>query len=221
MKAIKTIKTIGLLCLAIPLLSSCQIYGIVKDATDQEEGRIVMKDGTEYTGRVRMPKSNTKTVNITTTNGEKLKLKNTDIAVLGVWKKTHPENCHFLVCYPYMANKVFSTKKKKKIEPQWMSVEAQGDHVEFYCCSYKYSIPSSGILKISSVANGEILYVARKTGEEIGQVIGYYKSGNKYQRYLLMEYLADDPVLCEKLKNKEIDPTDLQKIADLYNPVKK
>ena len=91
MKAIKTIKTIGLLCLAIPLLSSCQIYDIVKDATDQEEGRIVMKDGTEYTGRVRMPKSNTKTVNITTTNGEKLKLKNTDIAVLGVWKKTHPQ----------------------------------------------------------------------------------------------------------------------------------
>lgn len=120
-----------------------------------------------------------------------------------------------------MANKVFSTKKKKKIEPQWMSVEAQGDYVEFYCCSYKYSIPSSGILKISSVANGEILYVARKTGEEIGQVIGYYKGGNKYQRYLLMEYLADDPVLCEKLKNKEIYPTDLQKIADLYNPVKK
>jgi len=120
-----------------------------------------------------------------------------------------------------MANKVFSTKKKKKIEPQWMSVEAQGDYVEFYCCSYKYSIPSSGILKISSVANGEIFYVARKTGEEIGQVIGYYKSGNKYQRNLLMEYLADDPVLCEKLKNKEIDPTDLQKIADLYNPVKK
>ena len=36
-----------------------------------------------------------------------------------------------------------------------------------------------------------------------------------------MEYLADDPVLCEKLKNKEIYPTDLQKIADLYNPVKK
>ena len=116
MKAIKTIKTIGLLCFVIPLLSSCQIYDIVKDATDQEEGRIVMKDGTEYTGRVRMPKSNTKTVNITTTNGEKQKLKNTDIAVLGVWKKTHPENCHFLVCYPYMANKVFSTKKKKKIE---------------------------------------------------------------------------------------------------------
>lgn len=48
MKAIKTIKTIGLLCLAIPLLSSCQIYDIVKDATDQEEGRIVMKDGRVY-----------------------------------------------------------------------------------------------------------------------------------------------------------------------------
>ena len=45
-----------LLCFAVFLLGGCQIYSVVKDATDREEGRVVMKDGTEYVGRVKMPK---------------------------------------------------------------------------------------------------------------------------------------------------------------------
>ena len=217
----KKIKNFGLLCIAIPLLSSCQIYGIVKDATDHEEGRIIMKNGTAYVGRVTMPKCNTENIHIKTENGEKIKLKNTDIAVLGVWKKTHTDKCHYLVCLPYKTNKMFSTKKEKTIKPQWMAVEAQGDHVEFYCCSYKYSIPKNGSLVITSVTNGEIIYIARKTGEENGYIIGYKGSGNKHWRTQLMKYLEDDPNLCAKLENKEIEPDDLQKIADLYNPDKK
>ena len=210
-----------MLCIAVPLLSSCQIYSVVKDATDHEEGRVVMKDGTEYVGRVKMPKCNTQTIRLKTEDGQKLKLKNTDIAVLGVWKKTHTDKCHFLVCHPYETTKMFSTKKKKIIKPQWMSVEAQGDHVEFYCCSYKYSIPKDGSLVITSVQNGNIMFVARKIGEETGCIIGYKGSGSKYWRSQLVEYLADDPNLCAKLKNKEIDSSGLQTIADLYNPEKK
>lgn len=217
----KRLKEIGLLFVAIPLLSSCQIYSVIKDATDREEGRVVMKDGTEYVGRVKMPKCNTKTIRIKTVSGEKLKLKNTDIGVLGVWKKTHTDKCHYLVCYPYKTNKMFSTKKEKTIKPQWMAVEAQGDHVEFYCCSYKYSIPRDGTLMITSVQNGSIVFVARKTGDEVGRIIGYKGSGAKHWRTELMKYLADDPDLCKKLESKEIDSSDLQKIADLYNPVKK
>jgi len=215
------IKKIGLLSVAILSLSGCQIYGVIKDATDREEGRIVMNDGTEYVGRVKMPKCNTKNIHIKTENGEKVKLKNTDIAVLGVWKKTHTDKCHYLVCHPYKTNKLFSTKKEKMVKPQWMALEAQGDYVEFYCCSYKYSIPKDGSLVITSVTNGNIAFLARKTGEENAYIIGYKGSGNKHWRNLLMEYLEDDPSLCEKLENKEIDPTDLQKIADLYNPVRK
>lgn len=217
----KKIKIFGLLCMAIPLLSSCQIYSVIKDATDHEEGRIVMKDGTEYVGRVKMPKCNTQNVRIKTENGEKLKIKNTDIAVLGVWKKTHTDKCHYLVCHPYKTSKMFSTKKEKTIKPQWMAVEAQGDHVEFYCCSYKYSIPRDGSLMITSVQNGDIAFVARKVGEENGYIIGYKGSGNKYWRNQLITYLGDDPTLCAKLESKEVDPADLQKIADLYNPDKK
>lgn len=208
------------LVLVAPLASSCQIYGVIKDATDKEEGRVVMKDGSEYTGRVKMPKCNTKKISMTTTDGKKLKLKNTDIVVLGVWKKTHPDKCHFLVSLPYVTNKMFSTKKVKTISPQWMAVEAQGDYVDFYCCSYKYSIPRDGSLTITSVQNGSIAYIARKKGEATGRIIGYMGSGSKHWRTLLMQYLSDDPKLCEKLKSKDIKPSSLQEIADTYNPQK-
>ncbi|WP_294628474.1 hypothetical protein [uncultured Bacteroides sp.] len=211
----------GVLCMLLPLLSSCQIYSVVKNATDREEGRIVMNDGTEYVGRVKMPKCNTKIIRIKTESGEKLKVKNTDIAVLGVWKKTHTDKCHYLVCHPYVTNKMFSTKKEKKIAPQWMAVQAQGDHVEFYCCSYRYSIPKDGSLTITSVQNGNIAFIARKAGEEHGYIIGYQGSGKRHWRTQLMKYLEDDPNLCAKLESKEIDPDNLQKVADLYNPSEK
>lgn len=211
----------GLLCVLIPLLSSCQIYSVVKDATDHEEGRVVMNDGTEYAGRVKMPKCNTKTVRLKTETGEKLKLKNTDIALLGVWKKTHTDKCHYLVCHPYVTNQMFSTKKQKKVAPQWMAVQALGDYVEFYCCSYKYSIPKDGSLTVTSVQNGNIIFIARKVGEENGYIIGYKGSGKKHWRTQLMKYLEDDSALCTKLERKEIDPDDLQKIADSYHPEQK
>ena len=63
--------------------------------------------------------------------------------------------------------------------------------------------------------------LARKAGEEYGRIIGYKGSGNKYWRSQLVKFLEDDPDLCAKLENKEIEPDDLKKIADLYNPGRK
>lgn len=103
-----------MLCIAVPLLSSCQIYSVVKDATDHEEGRVVMKDGTEYLGRVKMPKCNTQTIRIKTEDGQKLKLKNTDIAVLGVWKRRILTNVIFL-CAIHMRQLKCSLPKRRKL----------------------------------------------------------------------------------------------------------
>lgn len=177
-----------------------------------------MKDGTEYAGRVKMPKCNTKKIRIKTENGEKMKLQNTDIALLGVWKKTHTDKCHYLVSLPYVGNKLFSTKKEKIIAPQWMAIRVVGDYVEFYCCSYNYSITRDGSLVITSVQNGSIAFIARKKGDDKGRIIGFQGSGSKQWRTSLMNYLSDDPDLCKKLENKEIEPSDLQRIADLYHP---
>lgn|GEM_PF-4411012 len=44
-----------LLCAVIFIFCGCSTYRVIKDATDHEEGRLIMKDGTEYVGRVKMP----------------------------------------------------------------------------------------------------------------------------------------------------------------------
>lgn len=51
-----------LLSATIFLFSGCSTYSLIKDATDREEGRIIMNDGTEYVGRVKMPHSPTKKI---------------------------------------------------------------------------------------------------------------------------------------------------------------
>lgn len=214
----KTLKFFVVLGLAVTLLSSCELYRMVRGATKFEEAHVVMKDGTEYEGRVCMPNCNTKKLRFKTPDGEKLKLQNTDVSFLAVWGKKHPDKYHVMMCHPYLTYSLFSTKKQKVIDPQWMSLEAQGDYVEFYYCGYDYTISRKGALVITSTSGASIILIAKKAGEEAGHVLGSTDSSKRSLRKQLVEFLSDDPVLSEKLKNKEIDPTDFQDIANMYNP---
>ena len=38
-------------------------------------------------------------------------------------------------------------------------------------------------------------------------------------RARLLEYLIDDPILCEKLESGEVKATDFDDVADKYRPV--
>lgn len=210
----KQLKKIVPVLLSAAMLAGCQIYSIVKDATDKEDGQVITKDGRAYTGRVSMPNCNTKSITVATPDSQKVKLASEDIAVLAVWKKTHPDMVHPLVHMPYK----WIGKKAKVRKAQWMALIEAGEHVEFYALSYNYSIPGSGALKITSVKNGSISYIGRKKGEDTGTTIGINGGGTRAWRKVMMEFLADDPVLCERLKNLEIKPTDMEKIAKEYNP---
>ena len=64
-----------LLCAVIFIFCGCSTYRVIKDATDHEEGRLIMKDGTEYVGRVKMPNGKTKKLRMRTTDGPRLKCK--------------------------------------------------------------------------------------------------------------------------------------------------
>lgn len=70
---------IATVCVAMTL-GGCQIYGLVKDVTDKEEGKIIMKDGKEYVGRVEMPNVNTKRLSIVVNDGQKTVVEAKDIA---------------------------------------------------------------------------------------------------------------------------------------------
>lgn len=196
------------------LMSSCQVYGLIKTLTDKEEGRVVMKDGTEYTGRVKMPLSYEKNLRITTTDGKKLKLKGTEVALLGVWKKSHPDDVALLVYGSYKSGKI--SKKRRTEKPVWMALWEKGDYLEIYKYGDKYSITSSGTFKITSYQGGLIYTLLRKKSDLVPMCLDSYSSHRKG----LIEYLADDPELCKKLQDREIKATDLEKIADEYEPEK-
>lgn len=166
-----------------------------------------------------MPNFGTKKIRMKTNDGHKIKVKNTDVSILGVWKKTNTDNVAFLVCHPYITGKSFSKKKRKIEDPEWMSLEAFGKYVEFYVHSSNYSINSKGVFKISSGnGRGMINYLVRKTNEELAVVIGSYKGNKNQLRQELLEYLSDDPELCRRIENMEIEPDDFSEIADKYHP---
>ena len=124
-----------------------------------------------------------------------------------------------MVYQPYMTNKLLSAKQTKRVKPMWMAVVGAGEYVDFFSCSEKYSIPSSGDMRITSGISGNIFIICRKKGEDIGKMVGFYDSSNKQLRKELVDYLSDDLVLCDKLEKKEIDAHDFQEIAKQYKPV--
>lgn len=194
--------------------TGCQIYSIVKDATDKEDGRIIMKDGKEYVGRVEMPNVNTKRLTIVTDNEKKNIVEANDIEALVIWKKTHPENKHVL---KYMPSWQWH-KKNKQRKPLWMALIASGPYVDFYACSFDFTISSNGTLKVTSVKGGNIEYAALKKGDKVPQVVSMTDISKRQKRKSILEYLNDDPALAKKLNEQDINPNDFDTIAETYHP---
>lgn len=201
------------LCMVL-MLSGCQIYDVVKDLTDKEEGQVIMKDGQEYVGRVEMPNASTKKLTVVTGESQKQVLESDKIEGLVVWKKTHPDIKHVLK----YTSSYWMDKKQTLRKPMWMAVTDVGDHVVFYACSYKYSIPSNGVLKITSIKGGNIAYYAQKDGDDFPHFVGASDLSKRKVRSALVDYLSDDPVFVKKLTDLEIKPFDFETIAKEYQP---
>lgn len=205
----------SLFTIATMMLSGCEVYSLVKDATDKEEGRILTTSGKTYQGRVEMPNVNTKNLTIITADSVKTVIKAEEIKDLIVWKKTHTDIKHVL---HYLPSYWFGKDKERK--PMWMALIYSGPYVDFYACSFNYSIPSNGDLKISSVKGGSIAYYALKKGQRVAKALHMTDYSKRSARKGLVEYFADDPVLCKKLTDLEIEPSDLETIAKQYKPSK-
>ena len=100
-----------------------------------------------------------------------------------------------------------------------MCIEASGDNVVFFSSGHYYSMDMDGTLVITS-EKGFITLYGLKRGKTDVTLIGPIKFGTKRLRKALMKFLADDPVLCTKLKEKEIKPSDWNIIANQYNPAR-
>ncbi len=78
-----------------------------------------------------------------------------------------------------------------------------------------------GALTITYDRDYGIQYVAAKSGAEYMEYIGSSRTSEKNMRARLLEYLIDDPILCEKLESGEVKATDFDDVADKYRPVNK
>lgn len=195
-------------------LGSCQVYQIVKDATDKEDGTVTLTDGSELTGRVLMPNVNTKSISITTLDSVKHKFPADSVAYLTLWKKTHPEMQHTLIHASYRK----LNKKATVTGPYWMALIEAGENAYLCAQSFNYSIPQSGRIKIQSVKGGTIAFIAFKKGDPVGHLLGYMSAGYRFFRKTEKQVFADDKYLCRQLDSLTVSPGNLEEVIRAYTP---
>ncbi len=203
-------------------LSSCTTVSIIKDATTVYEAAVELNDGTMVEGRIHGANfsSGTKKVSIKS-DKTKYKFASTDIAVLYLWRKDYPDRKNALIYRPYKyVYKWRGTTRSRDMKAAWMSIEASGENLLVCGRGKWYGVDKKGgALVITYDRDYGIQYLAIKAGAESMEYIGSSKTSEKNMRNRLLEYLIDDPILCEKLESGEVKATDFDSVADKYTPV--
>jgi len=164
--------------------------------------------------------SGAKTISIKTTEGRQ-KIKSEQIKYMTLFRKDHPEKQQTLI---YTEFKEPYTRKKQqmfRIWKSWQVINSIGDNLIITAYGGSYSLAKDGALIITYSTDEGIKYCISRPGDECPIFIGrstYSRSGMRKQ---WQKYLSNDPVVCEKIKNKEIDAFDFKTIAEEYNPNRK
>ncbi len=205
-------------------MSSCTAVSIIKDATTVYEAAAELNDGTMIEGRIHGGNfaSGAKKVSIKS-DKKKYKIASKDIAVLYLWRKDYPDRKNALVYRDYKyVYKWRGTTRSRDMKPAWMSIEAAGEDLLICGRGKWYGVDKKGgALVITYDRDYGIQYVAAKSGADSMEYIGSSRTSEKNMRARLLEYLIDDPILCEKLESGEVKATDFDDVADKYRPVNK
>lgn len=185
---------------------SCQIVTGAIDVAREVKGFpvvVTLQDGTVVTGEAKLPNGGTKKVTVKGEDGERHKLQAEDILTLTAWNDKAPDMKYAMV---------FRDK-------HWLVPEAVGEHLMVFALAVDYFIEKDGDM----VLKGEhFSFYGFRPGEETGTLLGttHFANSNKLARKYLMEYLADDPEMCERIRDKDIEPFDYKRICEEYNPAK-
>lgn len=189
-------------CVGIALLASCQLVTTVVDVSREVKKYpviVTFEDGSTLTGEAKLPNGATKKVTVTDSLDVKHKIKSEDIASLIAWNENAPDEKHVLFYR----------------EKTWRTLEEMGEHLMVLSQSDDYYIAKNGVMTIKGQY---INFYGYRPGEEKGTWIGGRGYTKGSARRALLKYLADDPDLCERIENKEIDPLDYETICSEYKP---
>lgn len=213
---------VALTVLGMMAVSSCQVVQVIISGTTYYETEIITHDDRMIAGRIGGQRSSnlpsgSKTISIKTDEG-RVKIKSEQIKYMTMARKGHPEKRQTLV---YMDSKYPYSRKgeqKYRIFKCWQVLKNAGDHLLITAYGHTYSLSKDGALIITYSRDEGIKYCIQRRGDECPILIGRSISSRSYMRKQWQEYLADDPVLCQKIKDKEIDAFDFVTIAEQYNP---
>lgn len=206
-------------------LDSCQIAQLIISSTTHYDAEIATKDERLVAGRIgglrssNLP-SGAKTISIKTTEGRQ-KIKSEQINYMKLARKNHPEEQQTLI---YTDVKEPYTRRGQQMFRDWKSwqvINSVGDNLIITAFGGSFSLSKNGALVITYSMDEGIKYCIRRPGDASLIFFGRSTYSRSAMRKQWQEYLADDPVLCEKIKNKEIDAFDFKTIAEQYNPNRK
>lgn len=228
MKTMNTRKTfkpciVAIVVLCLSTLHSCQIATVVINGTTYYETEITTRDQQVISGKIGGQRSSNlpsgaKTISIKTEEGRK-KIKSEQIAYMKLARKGHPEKQQTLI---YTECKIPYTKKgeqKYRTFKNWQVLKSVGDHLLVTAYGHTYSLNKSGALIITYSRDEGIKYCIQRRGDSCPILFGRSISGRSYMRKQWQAYLFDDPILCGKIANKEIDAFDFSTIVEQYNPI--
>lgn len=203
-------------------LSSCQVAQLVINGTTYYETEITTKDNQIIVGQIGGQRSSNlpsgaKTISIKTEEGRK-KVKSEQIKFMRLSRKSHPERQQVLVYTDYRVPYTKKGEQKFRTFKNWQILKSVGDNLLITAYGQTYSLSKDGTLVITYDTSVGIQYCLQRKGDETPIHIGRNTAGRSYMRKQWQAYLADDPVLCEKIKSKEIDAFNLDAIAEQYNP---
>ncbi|MEY8688122.1 hypothetical protein AB9N12_19040 [Bacteroides sp. AN502(2024)] len=204
---------------------SCQVAELIISGTTYYETEITTKDNQQITGQIGGQRSSNlpsgaKTISIKTKEGRK-KVKSEEIKYMTLTRKNHPEKQQTLVYEEFKKPYTKKGEQKFRTFKTWQILNSVGDHLLITAYGHTYSLAKDGALIITYSADEGIQYCIQRQSDDCPILIGRSVSSRSYMRKQWQKYLADDPVLCEKIAKKEIDAFDFTAIAEQYNPAGK
>lgn len=200
----KTVISVLACCLCAAFLTSCQLVTTAVDiARDVKKYPVIVtfEDGSTLTGEAQLPNGVTKKITVTDSLDKKHKIKSEDIAYLTAWNDKAPDTKHTFIYR----------------EKLWKTPEAMSEYLLVLTYGADYYIAKNGVMTIKG---DKINFYGYRPGEEEGTWIGGKGYTKGSARKALLKYLDDDPELCKRIKDKEIDPLDYETICSEYKPVK-
>ncbi|MCM1312774.1 MAG: hypothetical protein NC206_06525 [Bacteroides sp.] len=219
----------ALLCMCAALtvfgmavVSSCQVAQVIISGTTYYETEITTHDERLISGLIGGQRSSSlpsgsKTISIKTDEGRK-KIKSEQIKYMTLARKAHPEKRQTLVYMDYKYPYNRKGEQKYRIFKCWQVLKNAGDHLLITAYGHTYSLSKDGALIVTYSRDEGIKYCIQRRGDECPILIGRSISSRSHMRKQWQAYLSDDPVLCRKIKDKEIDAFDFTTIAEQYNP---